>query len=153
MGGKMKTSLVDNRTWLQVDGKWHRLDCIEQIFKWKKDHDRYVSKYPNHCRVCNGSGVHVSSENAAPHGSGHYWPMRTDSECDACIGKNTCPMCGKQHGKDWKADECECGWNWQGFHCDHKPEEWQCFCDVFEPHPLDDEDLMAKKRIRPFYIT
>jgi hypothetical protein len=105
----MKTSLVDNRTWLQVDGKWHRLDCIEQIFKWKKDHDRYVSKYPNHCRVCNGSGVHVSSENAAPHGSGHYWPMRTDSECDACIGKNTCPMCGKQHGKDWKADECECG--------------------------------------------
>jgi len=150
----MKTYLTDDRTWLQVDGKWHRLDCIEALFKWKRDMDRYLTKYPSYCRTCNGSGVHVSSENAAPHGSGHYWPMRTDSECSACVGKGICPMCGHQHDDGWKAEECDnCDWNWQGFNCDHAPEEWQCFCEVFPDHPIDAKMTMSQKHIRPFYIT
>lgn len=66
------------------------------------------------CKKCNGTGGISTMINAAPYGSGHYWPMEDGEPCPDCVEKEICPKCDIQmdlNQIDYTLKCPKCGYN------------------------------------------
>jgi hypothetical protein len=106
----------------------------------------YATRWPNYCTSCEGHGGHSHSENAAPHGSGRYWPMEIFEPCE-CAETGLCPRCGLdayEGDERWMRGEMpcpHCEWNNDRNDGDSMPQPYECFC-WYEPsvaHSLQGE--------------
>lgn len=69
----------------------HTASCL----KLKQQAEEYEKLWPNHCRVCNGTGVNTWYENQSPLGSGFCWLEQMAEPC-MCTELARCPRCGKR---------------------------------------------------------
>ncbi len=100
-------------------------DCASYRIENWQEYCAWVERWPYYCRECDGWGITSGYDNAAPHGSGEYWPMEVQDLC-ACLypgGKDDpmlCPRCEYPLAKFFNFD-------------DDKIEHW---LDQMEPCPI-----------------
>lgn len=118
----------------------HKESCLAAQARIKAAQDAFLAKWPNFCKSCWGAGGHTSP--------GDFYQPPDWQPC-FCLDNGRCPLCGKQHNEDWEADECECGWTYDGHGMNEKdivyPIESMDWCDCFEP---TQEELDEMKRVR-----
>ncbi len=106
----------------------HTLACDARRLVWQKERGVFTSKYPNHCKVCNGDGGRTVRYDPSASGvslaSGY---MEDFDECLACLGKGICPRCGKELSCAADYDYCECGYTTDATE-ENPPAVYSCYC-------------------------
>ncbi len=108
-------------------------ECIEQQRTWRIALHEYVTKWPQHCKSCDGWGYHWYEYDPSPAGIALSHGTMTDCDpCADCIEQGKCPRCGKEvwTEDDFNPDDpvvcLECGWKEDD--PDVAPEQPECYC-------------------------
>jgi len=75
---------------------------------------QYVSKWPDFCRKCNGTGLIIYEDDPSPAGVAlSPGTMDFEEPCSGCVENGICPRCGKEVWPvdiDWPQPCGNCGW-------------------------------------------
>ena len=121
--------------------EYHTVDCMRETTRTTKEHDEWVSKWPNYCTSCGSTGL--------VHYPGNFYEPPSDDACPRCLEVGKCPRCG-EFEIDVEGDEEEpcrkCGWRYGKNAGDWSPYIYECFCyealipdwGMSTPDPLPD---------------
>lgn len=108
----------------------HNKACMELAAARQEQRDLWLSRWPNHCKGCEGAGGHGFTEmHGFRHGSGE--PMWDVCEC---LEHGNCPRCGTAAFNGEVDDALDrpcfnCGWSQgcDGFEAEcSAPPPWDC---------------------------
>jgi len=128
----------------------------ERLEQMKAARDEWITRWPNYCRKCSGTGEITYQDDPSPAGISLSGGTITYSDpCPDCTPKGRCPRCGYEAWNifDWlheNADEYEwprkpcqeCGWSYTNY--TNSPDEYSCPREVCSweleelEHPFDD---------------
>lgn len=110
----------------------HTEGCKEARKRYDREVKQYQTKWPNHCKKCNGWGGFYVRYDPSPAGISLGSGYMTDFDlCLECLEKDVCPRCGKgikvMEGEYFDTFRCEnCGFEEGKTY--GLPEEPECFC-------------------------